>query len=100
MPSPFPGRNPWFEQDSLWLDFHTKFLTAINERLVGQIRPNYIALIEQHIYSHEVKEPRLVGIPDLSVTRRKPRGSRAATAVLDPPAEIQLTTQHVERAIP
>jgi hypothetical protein len=53
MPSPFPGMNPWLEQEGLWLDFHTKFLTAINERLVGQVRPKYIVLIEQHIYVHE-----------------------------------------------
>ena len=67
MPSPFPGMNPWLEQEGLWLDFHTKFLTAINERLVGQVRPKYIVLIEQHIYVHEVTESRLVGIADLSL---------------------------------
>ena len=71
MPSPFPGMNPWLEQEGLWLDFHTKFLTAINERLVGQVRPKYIVLIEQHIYVHEVTESRLVGIADLSLRARQ-----------------------------
>ena len=61
MPSPFPGMNPWIEQEGLWLDFHTKFLTAINERLVGQVRPKYTgSLAEQHIYVHKVTESRRV----------------------------------------
>jgi Protein of unknown function (DUF4058) len=49
MPSPFPGMNPGLEQESLWLDLRIKFHTAINERLVAQVRPKYIVLIEQHI---------------------------------------------------
>ncbi len=46
MPSPFPGMNPWLEQEALWPDFHTKFLIAINERLISQVRPKYIVLVE------------------------------------------------------
>jgi Protein of unknown function (DUF4058) len=97
MPSPCPGMNPWIEQEGIWLDFHTKFLTVINERLVGQVRPKYIVLIEQHIYVHKVTESRLVGIADLSLARSEPGEASAATAVLDAPAEIQLTAQDVER---
>jgi Protein of unknown function (DUF4058) len=97
MPSPFPGINPWFEQESLWLDFHTKFLTAINERLVGQVRPKYIVIIEQHIYVHEVREPRFMGIADLSIARTKSGDSGSAAAVLEAPMEIRLTAQEVER---
>jgi Protein of unknown function (DUF4058) len=97
MPSPFPGMNPWIEQAGLWLDFHTKFLTAINERLVSQVRPKYIVLIEQHIYVHEVTEPRSIGIADLSLARSKSGNGGATTAVLEAPTEIQLTAQDVER---
>jgi hypothetical protein len=42
MPSPFPGMNPYLEQDDAWHDFHEKFLPAIAERLVPQVRPNYM----------------------------------------------------------
>ena len=97
MPSPFPGMNPWIEQAGLWLDFHTKFLTAINERLVGQVRPKYIVLVEQHIYVHKVTESRRVGIADLSLAQNKPGNGGTAMADFDAPAEIQLTTQDVER---
>jgi Protein of unknown function (DUF4058) len=97
MPSPFPGMNPWFEQEGLWLDFHTKFLTAINERLVGQVRPKYIVLLEQKIYVHEVSGPRLVGRADVSLHRTETGNGGGSTAVLEAPAEILLTTQDVER---
>jgi hypothetical protein len=33
MPSPFPGMNPWLEQDALWHDFHQRFLTAMSEAI-------------------------------------------------------------------
>jgi hypothetical protein len=26
MPSPFPGMNPWLEQDDVWEDFHSRYL--------------------------------------------------------------------------
>jgi hypothetical protein len=89
--------NPWLEQEELWLDFHTKFLTAINERLVGQVRRKYIILIEQHIYVHEVAESRLLGRADLSLARMDEGNVGAGTALLEAPTEIQLTAQDVER---
>ena len=49
MPSPFSGMNPWLEQEGLWRDFHSKLLAAINERLVQQVRPKYIVLLERYI---------------------------------------------------
>lgn len=97
MPSPFPGMDPWFEQDGLWPDFHTKFLTAVNERLVGQVRPRYIVLLKQRIDVHELSGPRLAGRADLSLHRTETDTVGAATAVLEAPAEILLTTQDVER---
>jgi hypothetical protein len=39
MPSPFPGMNPYLEQDILWQDFRINFLAAIKERLVPQAIP-------------------------------------------------------------
>jgi Protein of unknown function (DUF4058) len=70
---------------------------VINERLVGQVRPKYIVLVEQHIYVHKVTESRLVGIADLSLARSKPGNGGTAMSDFDAPAEIQLTTQDVER---
>jgi hypothetical protein len=49
MPSPFPGMNPYIEQNAYWQDFQLKFLPAICERLVTQVRPKFIALLDEHI---------------------------------------------------
>ena len=43
MPSPFPGMNPFLEQDDAWHDFHEKIIPMIAERLVVQVRPEYIS---------------------------------------------------------
>ena len=102
MPSPFPGMNPYFEQPARWPGFHTKFLAAINERLIPQVAPKYVVDVEEHIYIHDLPpEPRrLLGRADLSVAR--PEGAPAgqpALGVLEAPApvELQLPVQDVER---
>ena len=69
MPSPFPGMNPYIEQDAFWQDFHLEFLPAIRGRLVAQVRPKYIVMLDEHIYVQEhAPEPRrLVGRADVSL---------------------------------
>ena len=92
--------NPYFEQEGVWQDFHLKFLAAINERLVQQVRPKYIVKLEEHLYVHESPaEPRRrVGRADLSLaafpTATNPR---VGGAILEAPAEIELAVQEVER---
>ena len=100
MPSPFPGMNPYLEQEGVWQDFHVKFLTAINERLVPQVRPRYIVKLEEHIYVHELPpEPRrLVGRADLSVAALPPATEgRGGGAILEAPTQIELAVQDVIR---
>jgi hypothetical protein len=92
--------NPWLEREGLWQDFRTKLLAAINERLVHQVRPKYVVILEQHIYVHEAptEVPRLVGRADLSLARPQAEaGMQVEAAVLDAPVEVQLTAQDVER---
>ncbi|MGO9462653.1 MAG: DUF4058 family protein [Isosphaeraceae bacterium] len=72
MPSPFPGMNPYIEQDAYWQDFHLEFLPAIRERLVVQVRPKYIVLLDEHIYVHELpREPRRLSGGATSRSRRR-----------------------------
>jgi hypothetical protein len=54
LPSPFPGMNPYFEQEAHWLDFHTEFLSALRRLLVPQVGPKYIVQLEEHIYIHDL----------------------------------------------
>ena len=46
MPSPFPGMNPYLEEDFFWQDFHLEFLPALRQRLVIQVRPKYIVMLD------------------------------------------------------
>ncbi len=105
MPSPFPGMNPYIEQDAFWHDFHSAFLPVIRGRLVSQVRPNYIVLIEEHIYVHELLDAlrRLVGRSDVSVAERARPGhggeerGGVAVDVLEAPSEVLLVAEDIER---
>ena len=71
MPSPFPGMNPYLEQDYVWHDFHEQFIPLCRQLLVPQVRPGYIVRLDEHIYIHELpsEERRFLGRADLGVAR-------------------------------
>ena len=56
MPSPFPGMNPFLEQEDAWNDFHERFIPAAAEEIGKQVEPAYIVKIEQNVYVHEILE--------------------------------------------
>lgn len=72
MPSPFPGMDPYLEQDDVWHDFHEQFCHECRALLVSQLGPSYIAKIDEHIYIQETETaPReLVGRGDVTVVDR------------------------------
>lgn len=84
MKSPFPGMNPYLEQDDAWHDFHEQFCMDCRKQIVPQVEPKYIAKLDQHVYIHEVPEQRrrLAGRGDVTVART---GEHGAVAVLDRP---------------
>ena len=41
MSSPFPGMNPYLEQDDAWQDFQDSFLPEMRAALTPQVGPNY-----------------------------------------------------------
>ncbi|MBI1900397.1 MAG: DUF4058 family protein [Planctomycetia bacterium] len=49
MPSPFPGMNPFLENQE-WSDFHTTFNTVLRELLLPQVRPRYAVRVERRVY--------------------------------------------------
>ncbi len=100
MPSPFPGMNPYLEQDDAWHDFHEKFLPAVAERLVPQVRPKYIVKLDEHVYVHELPhEPRrLLGRADVALSASMASiAERPAVGILEAPALVHLPAQDVER---
>lgn len=52
MPSPFPGMNPYLEQDDVWHDFHARLLAYLAERIGAQLPSQYVVKIEKDYYPH------------------------------------------------
>lgn len=69
MPSPFPGMNPYLEQDDVWEDFHNSFIVACRAQLTPKVQPNYFVKVEQQLYIHEppASERRYLGKGDIGV---------------------------------
>jgi len=88
--------NPYLE--TIWHDFHERFLPAAAAYLVPQVRPKYIVLIDETVYLHDIpqEEHRLIGRPDLAVIRGEGAASHAAAGVLEAPAQVPLPEQDVE----
>ncbi len=56
MPSPLPGMDPFIESQG-WTGFHTRFITAISDAIVPQVRPRYVSLVEERVYlEHQTEE--------------------------------------------
>ena len=53
MPSPFPGMNPYLEQEDVWHDFHERLLPHLAEVIGAQLAAHYIVKIDEHLYIHE-----------------------------------------------
>ncbi|MHB1558691.1 MAG: DUF4058 family protein [Isosphaeraceae bacterium] len=94
MPSPFPGMNPYLEQEDVWHDFHERFLPTAAEMIGAQVQPDYIVKIDEHNYVHGMPEGprRLLGRADLGETTREPvaSGPSAAIGMIEAPAHVWL----------
>lgn len=101
MPSPFPGMNPYLEQERVWSDFHESFMPAARDVLAAQVRPHFIAKINEHLFIHELPEDarRFVGRADISVTQPPfaPSSEGTAATTLQAPAKVRLPAVDVER---
>jgi hypothetical protein len=91
MPSPFPGMNPYLEQEDVWHDFHERFVPHLTEALVPQpqVRAGYIVKIDEHVFIHErsAQERAFVGRADVLVAGVHPASSaQPAAAILEAPA--------------
>lgn len=100
MPSPFPGMNPYLEQNDTWEDFHQSFITSARDALSGQVGPNYLVKIEARLYLHELSEDErhFVGRADVGVAEHPASGEAgAAAAVITAPLELLLPAVEVRR---
>jgi hypothetical protein len=100
MPSPFPGMNPYLEQNDTWEDFHQRFITHAADTLATMVGGNYLVKIEVRLYLHELsaEERRYfgraeVGLADLAKRDDALPASLAVTA----PVPLKLPAVEVER---
>jgi hypothetical protein len=100
MPSPFPGMNPFLEQETVWHDFHERFMPVAAEVLGAQVDPNYIVKIDEHVYIHEMpaEARQFAGRADVAVVQTwTATETRPATAVIEAPAQVHLPLVDLER---
>jgi hypothetical protein len=103
MPSPFPGMDPYLEQEVIWHDFHERFLPAAAAHLSIQVLPRYIVLIDEHVYLHdaETEDGHAAGRPDLAVARGSERfageARGAAVGLVDAPVQVRIPEMDEER---
>lgn len=49
MASPFPGMDPYLEERTVWPGVHASMIPYIQEALQPQLRPKYVARIEERV---------------------------------------------------
>lgn len=99
MPSPFPGMNPYLEQDDVWEDFHHNFFTWAQASLNSRLSENYFARIEARLYIRELSEDerRFFGRADIGVTSGGGPQPQTAVVEIDAPVELVLPTVDIGR---
>ena len=63
----FPGMDPYLEDPLLWPGFHNRLVVYLADQLQPQLRPRYIAAVEDRVFLEET--PRAI-IPDVWVRER------------------------------
>lgn len=77
MPSPFPGMDPYMERPGRWPDLHQRLVAYIAEALQPQLRPKYIARIDERV---ELRPSGNKVVPDFLVIEPPRRLSETQTA--------------------
>lgn len=83
MPSPFLGMDPFIEGQR-WEHFHATFIVAMQEALMAQIVPRYIAVVGERVHVEWFPEPPQLAIkpirliePDVAIVGTSPAGGAA-----------------------
>lgn len=87
MPSPFPGFDPYLEDERFWHDFHGRFVAYAAESLSVAVPPRYRIRIEERalITTEPLEPPQRVVYPDIAIAERATQPSGIAVAVATVP---------------
>jgi hypothetical protein len=81
MPSPFPGIDPYLEDQDLWSDFHAGFIATLRHAMNELLPEVYVARINERMNLVERPQEEIKQIrPDLAVVRQRPGQTTAATS--------------------
>lgn len=96
MPSPFPGVDPYIENQE-WQDFHTRFNTVLSDLLAIRIEPRYVVRVERRVYvehpTHPETEVRWADVAVLATGDRQgstPLSTSGSAAAIAVPVECLL----------
>lgn len=96
MPSPFPGMDPYIE-DQEWEDFHARFNTVLSELLAPGVEPRYIVRVERRVYGeHGLSDEDQVRWADVALIE----SDRDVPVAIAAPAASGVTLQPVECVLP
>jgi hypothetical protein len=80
MPSPFPGMDPFIENQE-WSDFHASLIPVIRDALTPQLGDRYVARVERRVYVEHDPEERVRRFgADVAVVRSRSQQPTAPTA--------------------
>lgn len=100
MPSPFPGMDPYLEDEGIWPSFHHELSTAIKVQLIPHLRPNYYANVEVTIvYETLYTDKTHYMKPDIAVTNEAWYPSSGAVATIDPAPIVQQVIPEIEQKL-
>ncbi len=85
MTGPFPGVDPYLEDQFYWMEFHGRFLYSLQEVLGDHLPDDYEARIDERVKLVDVESDSAIQIrPDVAVTYSSGRPSAGTAALLDP----------------
>jgi hypothetical protein len=94
VPSPFPGMDPYLERPAVWSQFHGEFVYRIRKHVADVLPPNFLAIVDRHVYVVEPDEDREpIGRLDSFVIDEGPAddvSAGPATATLAAPFQVTL----------
>jgi Protein of unknown function (DUF4058) len=82
MPSPFPGMDPFLEDQHFWAEFHSKFINWTQDTLAERVPEQYEVRIEERasLTYEEYPEFKRTVLPDVTVLRQSGARSAAVAA--------------------
>ncbi len=83
MRPPFPGIDPWLEHPALWLDVHTRLITAIADTLSPVLAPHYYVGVESRIYILQADDAMLAGRADVAAISQRAPSARSTLPLAD-----------------